>query len=552
MNWPDPTDYNDAIQLPAVNLNDPELKEAEVETDMLGLPKVAAGSFASVYHLRRGDKAWAVKCFFRNIPERRERYQRICAAIQEARVPYLIACEYQEEGIRVGADWFPILKMPWADGIHLNQFVAQWRNKPKVLDMLGNEWLKMLGALGKRGIAHGDLQHGNVLIVNRRLRLVDYDGMYVPALAGEKSIEGGHPEYQHPARGGAFGPDLDRFAALAIYTAIRALTHEPDLWDTTNIGENMLFRRADYEVPPSSALFERLLSHREDEIRRLAEVLRKACEDGVDAVAEVLDLAEVKRRVTPAPSDRAGLGTRATPERREAAEGVPISCPNCNAATPGGTTVCVRCGAHLVAGREPERERRGVQTTGPTPVRNVKRWLRLAGLGACRWVRTAKRLARLAGLGARRWTRTAMRWACMAGLGVRRWTRVAKRWARLAGLGARRWARTAKRWARLARLGACRWTRTAKRWACLAGRGARRWARITKAFATVQRERLRLPRLHRRRKICVNRLGERALSLRIEDDRLRECYREVDMAERQIAQTHAQIRAMSGERRTWK
>jgi thiamine kinase-like enzyme len=37
-------------------------------------------------------------------------------------------------------------------------------------------------ALNRAGVAHGDLQHGNILVANGKPKLIDYDGMYVPAL----------------------------------------------------------------------------------------------------------------------------------------------------------------------------------------------------------------------------------------------------------------------------------------------------------------------------------------------------------------------------------
>ena len=44
----------------------------------------------------------------------------------------------------------------------------------------------MTADLERHGIAHGDLQHGNLLVAaDGTFRLVDYDGMYVPALRGE-------------------------------------------------------------------------------------------------------------------------------------------------------------------------------------------------------------------------------------------------------------------------------------------------------------------------------------------------------------------------------
>ena len=307
MFWPSLVDYSDAIQSPAVNLRDPELAEAEVATDHLGLPRVASGNFASVYRLNRGDESWAVKCFFRNIPERHERYRKISEAVQHASVPYLIPCDYQDEGIYIGSDWYPILKMPWVEGVHLNQFLVEHLDHPGVLRKVAQVWLSMLRGLRGAGIAHGDLQHGNVLIVGDRLRLVDYDGMYVPALEGAKSLELGHPEYQHPRRGGAFGPHLDRFPGLVIYTALRALSYEPRLWTPTDSGENLLFRRSDYEAPSESKLFATLRQCPQEEVRALAEQVQKACSVAPDAVPDVLDLADPDEVVVCGRSSAEGL-----------------------------------------------------------------------------------------------------------------------------------------------------------------------------------------------------------------------------------------------------
>ena len=51
MNWPTHTDYQDAIQNPKNCFNEPDLKAGEPKYDMLGLPRVMSGNFASVYEL---------------------------------------------------------------------------------------------------------------------------------------------------------------------------------------------------------------------------------------------------------------------------------------------------------------------------------------------------------------------------------------------------------------------------------------------------------------------------------------------------------------------
>ena len=49
--------------------------------------------------------------------------------------------------------------------------------------------------------------------------------MWVPALAGKKSGEVGHPNYQHPQRlrEGTYSLEVDRFPLLLVATALRAL-----------------------------------------------------------------------------------------------------------------------------------------------------------------------------------------------------------------------------------------------------------------------------------------------------------------------------------------
>src|SRR5690606_14666238 len=108
------------------------------------------------------------------------------------------------------------------------------------------------------------------------LRLVDYDTAYVPALRGRRSPEIGHRNYQHPDRGeDHFGPYLDHFAGLVVYTALRACAVRPGLWDAYDTGENLLFRASDFYDPAQSPLFEALAG--EAALRPLVEALRAAC-----------------------------------------------------------------------------------------------------------------------------------------------------------------------------------------------------------------------------------------------------------------------------------
>src|SRR5262249_8962933 len=148
----------------------------------------------------------AVKCFTREIPGLRERYVEISNYLNQVSLPFMVDFSFLQQGIRVHGQWYPILKMHWVEGFTLNEFVKKQLDKPQTLDVLCQLWVKLSGRLRDANLAHCDLQHGNVLLVPGRregalaLKLVDYDGMCVPALSLLKSIEVGHPSFQHPQR----------------------------------------------------------------------------------------------------------------------------------------------------------------------------------------------------------------------------------------------------------------------------------------------------------------------------------------------------------------
>ncbi|MGE5191235.1 MAG: hypothetical protein ACM3U2_01955, partial [Deltaproteobacteria bacterium] len=272
MSWPTPQDYNEAIQNPKVCFGDDELRAGAPELTPLGLPKPISGAFASVYQMNCGPRRWAVRCFLREVSDHQARYQAISAHLRAVNLPSTVGFEFLDRGIRLRGKWYPILKMEWIDGEPLNLYIERNLNNPAALQSLAAKWLETLGALRREGIAHGDLQHGNVLISGGQIRLIDYDGMYVPALAGFVSHEEGHRNYQHPARGGSeYGPHLDAFSGWVVLLSLAALAVDPRLWQRLNGGDEcLLLRRDDFESPQRSKAFQSILAGRTPELRAIA------------------------------------------------------------------------------------------------------------------------------------------------------------------------------------------------------------------------------------------------------------------------------------------
>jgi len=276
MSWPTRLDYNEVIQSPKLCFDDSELKAGEPALDTLGLPRPYCGAFATVYRLKSGQRNWAIKCFTHEFADQQQRYAAISNHLTTLKLPYIVGFEFLSKGIKVRNQWYPILKMEWVQGELIHDYIKKHLQDSTTLLNLADQWQAMIKSLQGANIGHGDLQHGNVLVVNGGLRLIDYDGMFVPALAGQISHEIGHQNYQHPLRTGFdFGPYLDHFAAWVIYVSLVALSLDNRLWHLVGAGDEfILFRKEDFVGPDSSSTFRLLAKHTDTRIQSLTTLFR--------------------------------------------------------------------------------------------------------------------------------------------------------------------------------------------------------------------------------------------------------------------------------------
>ncbi|MBX3135462.1 hypothetical protein KF707_04460 [Candidatus Obscuribacterales bacterium] len=275
--WPTPQDYNETIQNPHICFEDSDLRTGKVETTPIGLPRSASGTFASVYKIKSPGGVWAVRCFLTFRTEQKERYLSISKFVQFDDLDCTVAFDFIEQGIKVSGQWYPIVKMPWIDGPTMDTYVAKnYRDGAKML-ALRNAFYELSMSLETAGIAHGDLQHGNIIVNAEGLRLVDYDAFFVPELSGQLSLEFGHPNYQHPMRDDYyFDVSVDNFSSWLIYASLTALCYDPGLFEQFDGADDcILFKRADLLRPESSNLFATLLSHESHHVRESATVLQR-------------------------------------------------------------------------------------------------------------------------------------------------------------------------------------------------------------------------------------------------------------------------------------
>jgi serine/threonine protein kinase len=285
MSWPTPQDYNEALQHPGVSFRNADLRKGVAEVNAFGLPKPRSGAFASVYRMHCGNQDWAVRCFLHDIPDQHDRYTEISKFILSDDLDFTVDCEFLKEGILIAGKWHPILKMQWVEGSTLGEYLESRvaNNDCSAIEKLVTKFERAVQLMQQNGIAHGDLQHGNILVLpNGDLRLVDYDGMFVPSLQGWVSNELGHRNYQHPARTkDHFGPYLDNFSAWVIYLSLMCVAIDPTLWAKVGGGDDcLLFRQRDYIDPKRSHVFKLLAHHASIDIRKAASMFESMlCEN---------------------------------------------------------------------------------------------------------------------------------------------------------------------------------------------------------------------------------------------------------------------------------
>ncbi len=298
--WPALSDFSDAVQNPQQCFEVEDLGQGTPALTPRGIPLSFSGNFACVFKVATAGGDVAVRCFTRQVKDQQQRYGHLSEYLRGVRPESFVGFEYVERGIRVKGNWYPIVRMDWAEGDRLDKFIEGHLDRPDIIMGLAASWRGVNGALRGLEIAHNDLQHGNVMVQESGgLRLVDYDGVYLPQFLGESSPEIGHRAYQHPKRTDHdYHAEIDNFPALVVYLTLMAVGVDRQLWDRFYNQENMLFTREDFTNPANSACFQALKASPEGYVAELTGVLEDFCSRPVE---EVPRLESVLRGVSASP-----------------------------------------------------------------------------------------------------------------------------------------------------------------------------------------------------------------------------------------------------------
>ena len=252
MQYPLISEYLAAIREANDNLD--KLSHLVPVLDKYGEPYRSSGAFAVVFKMKdeQTGKCYALKCFTEEQEGRAEAYRQIAEELEFVDSPYITSVKYLEKELFVDSNCedeeFPVLLMDWIEGETMETYVAANYTDTHAMSMLCYRFCKMAAWLRSQSFAHGDIKPDNIMVrPDGSLTLVDYDGMFVPAMKGQKSPTVGTKDFSHPLRTiDDFDETIDDFALASIALSLKAISLNPSLLDQYGASDRLLFSAADY------------------------------------------------------------------------------------------------------------------------------------------------------------------------------------------------------------------------------------------------------------------------------------------------------------------
>ena len=252
MQYPLISEYLAAIRDAHDNLD--KLSHLVPVLDNYGEPYRSSGAFAVVFKMidEQTGKCYALKCFTEEQEGRAEAYRQVAEELEFVASPYITSVKYLEKELFVDSNCedneFPVLLMDWIEGETMETYIVDHYMDNYAMSMLCYRFCKMAAWLRSQPFAHGDIKPDNIMVrPDGTLTLVDYDGMFVPAMKGQKSPTIGTKDFSHPLRTiDDFDETIDDFALASMALSLKAISLNPSLLDEYGASDRLLFSAADY------------------------------------------------------------------------------------------------------------------------------------------------------------------------------------------------------------------------------------------------------------------------------------------------------------------
>ena len=245
MNYPLASEYIHSIKLAHNNFSELNYLQPIVKSD--GTPFFIKGDNSVVFKMHDSNtgKLYAIKCFTIDQDNRDTSYKLITDQLKELNSSHIIPFQYFEKEILVNSEEcqetrFPVLLMEWVEGVTLNKYI--------------NEIIDRLLA---QPFSHGNIDLDNIIVKeDGSLVLIDYDGMYVPAMKGQRTREEVSPYFRHPlCEYRNYDENIDDFSLITILLSLKIISQKPSLFRNRADTNHLLFAETDLDDLTKSQLY---------------------------------------------------------------------------------------------------------------------------------------------------------------------------------------------------------------------------------------------------------------------------------------------------------
>lgn len=292
------------------NVLDKELSGFNYQLSGFGEPLYYPGGFGIVFPMSNNNsKKYAFKVWYTEIADIQSRMQKVSDYLKLCNLPYFVDYSFTPGGMRIPSsvtnggeeecedNILDTVKMEWVEGKMLKVYIDSLLKNPAAISQntrdellgLANKFKECFKTLHSKQISHGDLQHGNIVIVtssgDSEIKLIDYDSIYVPTLPpNTEQNTAGIAGYQHPDRINGntcvSTEKDDYFSEKIIYTSLLILSKFPELWldPKAKVKKNdygLLFTGRDYTDFTNSYIFDFVKKQNDSELNQLLDEIAK-------------------------------------------------------------------------------------------------------------------------------------------------------------------------------------------------------------------------------------------------------------------------------------
>lgn len=272
--YPTRTDIVTAMRNPQVSFKVDELVGGNIIQNGSRVMQYSGGYTIVFPFIDKGARKVAIRCWIADIGDAKKRSQKISSHLESLNKSYFCQFKYLDDALLVNGVLSPVVIMDWVEGKTLKEFINDnIFSNPQLISKVRGNFKEMVAYFHQMNIAHGDLQHGNILVnPDASLTIIDYDSMYIDVLSGMPDTIKGLPGYQHPARlkNQFINPKLDYFSELVIYLSLLVFEDRPTLWNNYYGTEDFLFSKEDFSNSINSKIITELLHSSVHEIAELS------------------------------------------------------------------------------------------------------------------------------------------------------------------------------------------------------------------------------------------------------------------------------------------